>query len=131
VDYAVLEPATRTEGPWRVFDSCRSGRSDIALAAVYQLLQRKTAKCFAGHAYTVERKGIFCGALQNCAAIGVRDLWSWRRPMRCSICPRDRAQEVGKVGNGSKSSAGRPSSKHANPAVWRLYRFAYTFLSFP
>jgi len=101
VDYAVLEPATRTEGPWRVFViPAEVGWSDIgSWAAVYQLLAKKNGEnVFAGHAYTVDAEGNFLWSPSKfVAAIGVRDLVVVETPDALLICPRDRAQEVGKV----------------------------------
>jgi mannose-1-phosphate guanylyltransferase len=101
VDYAVLEPATRTDGPARVFMiPAEVGWSDIgSWAAVYQLLAKKNGEnVFAGHAYTVDAEGNFLWSPSKfVAAIGVRDLVVVETPDALLICPRDRAQDVGKV----------------------------------
>src|SRR6266851_4476447 len=101
VDYAVVEPATRVEGPPRVFViPAEVGWSDIgSWAAVYQLLAKKNGEnVFAGHAYTVDAEGNFLWSPSKfVAAIGVRDLVVVETPDALLICPRDRAQEVGKV----------------------------------
>jgi mannose-1-phosphate guanylyltransferase len=101
VDYAVVEPATRVEGPPRVFViPAEVGWSDIgSWAAVYQLLAKKNGEnVFAGHAYTVDAEGNFLWSPSKfVAAIGVRDLVVVETPDALLICPRDRAQDVGKV----------------------------------
>jgi len=101
VDYAVLEPATRVEGPPRVFViPADVGWSDMgSWAAVYQLLAKKNGEnVFAGHAYTVDAEGNFLWSPSKfVAAIGVRDLVVVETPDALLICPRDRAQDVGRV----------------------------------
>ncbi len=101
VDYAVVEPATRVEGPPRVFViPAEVGWSDIgSWAAVYQLLAKKNGEnVFAGHAYTVDAEGNFLWSPSKfVAAIGVRDLVVVETPDALLICPRDRAQDVGKI----------------------------------
>jgi mannose-1-phosphate guanylyltransferase len=87
VDYAVLEPATRVEGPPRVFViPAEVGWSDIgSWAAVYQLLAKKSGENF------------LWSPSKFVAAIGVRDLAVVETPDALLICPRDRAQDVGKI----------------------------------
>ncbi len=101
VDYAVLEPATLVEGPPRVFlIPAEVGWSDIgSWAAVYQLLAKKNGEnVFAGYAHTVDAEGNFLWSPSKfVAAIGVRDLVVVETPDALLICPRDRAQDVGKV----------------------------------
>jgi mannose-1-phosphate guanylyltransferase len=101
VDYAVLEPATRSEGPPRVFViPAEVGWSDIgSWAAVYQLLAKKTGEnVLAGQGHTLDAKGNFlCSPSKFVAAIGVRDLVVVETPDALLICPRDRAQDVGKI----------------------------------
>src|SRR6266436_2549104 len=101
VDYAVLEPATRVEGPPRVFViPAEVGWSDIgSWAAVYQLLAKKTGEnVLAGQGRTLEAEGNFLWSPSKfVAAIGVRDLVVVETPEALLICPRDRAQDVGKI----------------------------------
>jgi mannose-1-phosphate guanylyltransferase len=101
VDYAVLEPATRTEGPSRVFViPAEVGWSDIgSWAAVYQLLAKKAGEnVLSGQGYTLDAEGNFLwSASKFVAAIGVRDLVVVETPDALLICPRDRAQDVGKI----------------------------------
>jgi mannose-1-phosphate guanylyltransferase len=101
VDYAVLEPATRVEGPPRVFViPAEVGWSDIgSWAAVYQLLAKKTGEnVFAGQGRTLDAEGNFLWSPSKfVAAIGVRDLVVVETPDALLICPRDRAQDVGKI----------------------------------
>src|SRR5438093_851793 len=101
VDYAVLEPATRVEGPPRVFViPAEVGWSDIgSWAAVYELLAKKTGEnVLAGQGHTLDAEGnFFWSPSKFVAAIGVRDLVVVETPDALLICPRDRAQDVGKI----------------------------------
>ena len=101
VDYAVLEPATRVEGPPRVFViPADVGWSDIgSWAAVYQLLAKKSGEnVLAGQGYALDAQGNFLWSPSKfVAAIGVRDLAVVETPDALLICPRDRAQDVGKI----------------------------------
>ena len=101
VDYAVLEPATRTVGPPRVFViPAEIGWSDIgSWAAVYELLAKKNGEnVLAGAGHTLDAEGNFLWAPSKfIAAIGVRDLVVVETPDALLICPRDRAQDVGKI----------------------------------
>jgi mannose-1-phosphate guanylyltransferase len=101
VDYAVLEPATRTQGPPRVFViPAEVGWSDIgSWAAVYQLLAKKNGEnVLAGQGQTLDADGNFLWSPSKfVAAIGVRDLVVVETPDALLICPRDRAQDVGKI----------------------------------
>ncbi|HEV2193956.1 MAG TPA: sugar phosphate nucleotidyltransferase [Candidatus Acidoferrum sp.] len=101
VDYAVLEPATRTEGPPRVFViPAEIGWSDIgSWAAVYELLAKKSGEnVLAGAGHAVDAEGNFLWAPSKfVAAIGVRDLVVVETRDALLICPRDRAQDVAKV----------------------------------
>jgi mannose-1-phosphate guanylyltransferase len=101
VDYAVLEPATRVEGPARVFViPAEVGWSDIgSWAAVYQLLAKKSGEnVLGGRGHTLDAEGNFLWSPSKfVAAIGVRDLVVVETPDALLICPRDRAQDVGKV----------------------------------
>src|SRR5437667_3173871 len=101
VDYAILEPATRAEGPPREFViPAEVGWSDIgSWAAVYQLLAKKPGEnVFAGPGHTLDGQGNFLWSPSKfVAAIGVRDLIVVETPDALLICPRDRAQDVGKI----------------------------------
>ncbi len=101
VDYAILEPATRTEGPPRVFViPAEVGWSDIgSWAAVYELLAKKSGEnVFAGEAYALNSESNFLWSPSKfVAAIGVRDLLVVETTDALLICPRERAQDVGKV----------------------------------
>ncbi len=101
VDYAVLEPATRAEGSPCVFViPAEVGWSDIgSWAAVYQLLAKKTGEnVLAGQGHTLDAEGNFLWSPSKfVAAIGVRDLIAVETPDALLICPRDRAQDVGKI----------------------------------
>ncbi len=93
VDYAVLEPATRTEGPPRVFViPAEIGWSDIgSWAAVYELLAKKRGE-------NLDAEGNFLWSPSKfVAAIGVRDLVVVETPDALLICPRDRAQDVARI----------------------------------
>ncbi len=101
VDYAVLEPSTRVEGPPRVFlIPAEVGWSDIgSWAAVYQLLAKKIGEnVLAGQAHTLDAEGNFLWSPSKfVAAIGVRDLVVVETSDALLICPRDRTQDVGKI----------------------------------
>src|SRR6266853_5420333 len=101
VDYAVLEPATLVEGPPRVFViPAEVGWSDIgSWAAVYQLLAKNSGEnVLAGQGHTLDAEGNFLWSPSKfVAAIGVRDLVVVETPDALLICPRDRAQDVGKI----------------------------------
>jgi len=101
VDYAVLEPATRMEGPPRVFViPAEIGWSDIgSWAAVYELLAKKHGEnVFAGDGHALDAEGNFLWSPSKfVAAIGVRDLVVVETPDALLVCPRDRAQDVAKI----------------------------------
>jgi mannose-1-phosphate guanylyltransferase len=101
VDYAVLEPATRVEGPPRVFViPAEVGWSDIgSWAAVYELLAKNGGEnVLGGQGHTLDSEGNFLWSPSKfVAAIGVRDLVVVETPDALLICPRDRAQDVGKI----------------------------------
>jgi mannose-1-phosphate guanylyltransferase len=101
VDYAILERATRAEGPPRVFEiPAEIGWSDIgSWAAVYELLAKQSgANIFAGEGHAIEAEGnFFWSPSKFVAAIGVRDLVIVETPDALLICPRDRAQDVAKI----------------------------------
>jgi mannose-1-phosphate guanylyltransferase len=101
VDYAILETATRAEGPPRVFEiPAEIGWSDIgSWGAVYELLAKQPgANILAGEGQTINAEGNFLWSpAKFVAAIGVRDLVVVETPDALLICPRDRAQDVGKI----------------------------------
>jgi mannose-1-phosphate guanylyltransferase len=101
VDYAVLEPASRVEGPPRVFViPAEVGWSDIgSWAAVFELLAKKPGEnVFAGAGHALDAAGNFLWSPSKfVAAIGVRDLVVVETADALLICPRDRAQDVAKV----------------------------------
>ncbi len=101
VDYAIIEPATRQEGPARVFViPAEIGWSDIgSWAAVYELLAKQPGEnVLAGAGHVLDASGNFLWSPSKfVAAIGVRDLVVVETPDALLICPRDRAQEVGKI----------------------------------
>jgi mannose-1-phosphate guanylyltransferase len=101
VDYAILEPATRTQGDPRVFViPAEIGWSDIgSWAAVYELLAKRPGEnIFAGDGNTLDAEGNFLWSPSKfVAAIGVRDLVVVETPDALLICPRARAQDVAKI----------------------------------
>jgi mannose-1-phosphate guanylyltransferase len=101
VDYAILEPATREPGKSRVFViPAEVGWSDIgSWTAVYELLAKRAGEnIFAGAGYSIDATGNFLWSPSKfVAAIGVRDLVVVDTPDALLICPRDRAQDVGKI----------------------------------
>jgi len=101
VDYAVLEPATRQDGPARVsVIPAEIGWSDIgSWAAVYELLAKQPGEnVLAGEGYVFDAEGNFLWSPSKfVAAVGVRDLIVVETSDALLICPRDRAQDVGKI----------------------------------
>ena len=101
VDYAILENATRQEGPPRVFIiPAEVGWSDIgSWAAVYELLAKQSGdNILAGHGLALDATGNFLySPTKFVAAIGVRDLIVVETPDALLIVPRDRAQDVAKI----------------------------------
>ena len=101
VDYAILEPATRQEGPAQVFViPAEIGWSDIgSWAAVYELLAKSPGEnVLAGAGHAIDSAGNFLYSPKKfVAAIGVRDLVVVETDDALLIVPRDRAQDVGKI----------------------------------
>ncbi len=101
VDYAILEPATRRRAASGVFVlPAEVGWSDIgSWAAVYELLARRQRENIsAGPFIGLDAHGNFFWSPQKfIAAIGVHDLVVVETPDALLLCPRERAQEVGKV----------------------------------
>jgi mannose-1-phosphate guanylyltransferase len=76
------------------------GWSDIgSWAAVYELLAKHPGEnILTGQGQTLDAEGSFLWAPNKfIAAIGVRDLVVVETPDALLICPRDRAQDVGKI----------------------------------
>ena len=101
VDYAILEPATRRTAAPSVFVlPAEVGWSDIgSWAAVYELLARKTGEnVSAGRHVALDAHGNFLWCPKKfVAAIGIRDLVVVETEDALLLCPRDRAQDVGKI----------------------------------
>lgn len=110
VDYAIMEPATRSRGARgkskkhgaeRVFVlPAKIGWSDIgSWAAVHELLAHKQGENVSlGDSFTLDATDNFLWSRKKfIAAIGVRDLVVVETHDALLICPRARAQDVGKV----------------------------------
>jgi mannose-1-phosphate guanylyltransferase len=101
VDYAILERATQNAVPRRVFViPAEMGWSDIgSWAAVHEILAKHPAEnIFAGPGHTLDSEGNFLWSPgKYIAAIGVTGLVVVETPDALLICPRDRAQDVGKI----------------------------------
>jgi mannose-1-phosphate guanylyltransferase len=101
VDYAILEPATREPGDASVFViPAEVGWSDIgSWAAVYELLAKVPGEnILPCDGYTLDANGnLFWTASKFVAAVGVNDLVVVETPDALLICPRERAQDVGKI----------------------------------
>jgi mannose-1-phosphate guanylyltransferase len=101
VDYAILEPATsRAAAPSVFVLPAEVGWSDIgSWAAVYELLARKAGEnVSAGRFAALDAHGNFLWSPKKfVAAIGIRDLVVVETEDALLLCPRDRAQEVGKI----------------------------------
>jgi mannose-1-phosphate guanylyltransferase len=102
VDYAVMERATREPGGGNVFVlPAEVGWSDIgSWAAVYDLAARGSADANVSSAplCTIDASGNYIWSGKKLvAALGVNDLIVVETPDALLICPRSRAQEVGKI----------------------------------
>jgi mannose-1-phosphate guanylyltransferase len=106
VDYAIMEPATRTSegaasnGGGVYVLPAEVGWSDIgSWAAVYELLvESKGANVSAGPHFAHDAQGnYFWSPNKFVAAVGVHDLIVVETDDAILICPRSRAQDVGKV----------------------------------
>ncbi len=101
VDYAILEPATRQSGPPSVYViPAEVGWSDIgSWAAVYELLATQAGEnVSAGAMCAIDAEGNFFWSPEKfVAAIGVKDLVLVETKDALLICPRERAQDVGKI----------------------------------
>lgn len=101
VDYAVMEPATRKGAIPNVFVlPANVGWSDIgSWEAVHELLaSKRDANVSAGNSFTLDASGNFLWSVKKfVAAIGVHDLVVVETEDALLVCPRERAQDVGKV----------------------------------
>jgi mannose-1-phosphate guanylyltransferase len=101
VDYAIMERATLPGEPPSVFVlPADVGWSDIgSWAAVYDLQARRAGEnVSAGPHWTLDAAGNFFWSPEKfVTAIGVQDLVVVETPDALLICPRDRAQDVGKI----------------------------------
>ena len=101
VDYAIMEPATRAGATTCVsVIPAKVGWSDIgSWSAVYDLLAaQRGANVSAGPSFTLDANGNFFWAPGKfVAAVGVHDLVLVETEDAILVCPRDRAQDVGKI----------------------------------
>jgi mannose-1-phosphate guanylyltransferase len=102
VDYAVMEPATRQSEGGNVFVlPAQVGWSDIgSWAAVYELGTAGShgANVCSAPLFTIDSAGNYIWSTKKLvAAIGVNDLVVVETPDALLLCPRNRAQDVGKV----------------------------------
>lgn len=101
IDYAILEPATRQPGaPCVYVIPAEIGWSDIgSWDAVYELLAKHPGEnIFGARGYALDAAGnLVLSPAKFVVAIGVNDLVVVETPDALLICPRERAQDVGKV----------------------------------
>ncbi len=101
IDYAIMERATRPESKSRVsVIPAETGWSDIgSWSAVYELLAKNRGdNISAGPSFTLDSAGnYFWSPKKLVAAIGIRDLIVVETDDALLLCPRDRAQDVGKI----------------------------------
>ena len=101
VDYAILEPVTAGAATAKVFVILAEvGWSDIgSWAAVYELLAKHSGEnIFSGDGHAIDASGNFISSERKfVAAIGVHNLVVVETADALLICPRERAQEVGKL----------------------------------
>ena len=101
VDYAILERATRQPSSPQVFViPAAVGWSDIgSWAAVYELLAREPGENISSNAgHFIDASGnLISSPGKFVAAIGVNNLVVVETTDAILICPRDRAQDVGKM----------------------------------
>lgn len=101
VDYAIMEPACRQEHKERVFVlPAEVGWSDIgSWSAVYELLaHKKSENVSRGNSFALDATGNFLwNPKKFTAAVGIRDLIIVNTSDALLICPRERAQDVGKI----------------------------------
>jgi mannose-1-phosphate guanylyltransferase len=101
VDYAIMEPATRAGAGKHVsVIPAKVGWSDIgSWSAVYDLLAaQRGANVATGPSFTLDATGnYFWTPGKFVAAVGVHDLALVETDDAILICPRERAQDVGKI----------------------------------
>jgi mannose-1-phosphate guanylyltransferase len=101
VDYAVMEPATRSAGKPSVFViPAKVGWSDIgSWAAVYELLAAKSgANVSAGDSFTLDAAGnYFWSPRKFVAAVGISNVVLVETDDAILLCSRERSQDVGKI----------------------------------
>jgi mannose-1-phosphate guanylyltransferase len=101
VDYAILERATQDVTVPQVFViPAEVSWSDIgSWAAVYELLATNSDEnVFSGEGHAIDATGNFISSAGKfVAAIGVKDLVAVETADALLICPRERAQDVGKL----------------------------------
>jgi mannose-1-phosphate guanylyltransferase len=100
VDYAILERAAAGSAENVFVIPAEIGWSDIgSWAAVYELLAKIPGENIsAGPGETLDAHGNFLWSPNKfVAAVGVRDLVMVETPDAILICPRERAQDVGKI----------------------------------
>jgi mannose-1-phosphate guanylyltransferase len=101
VDYAILERVTRQSSDPQVFViPAEVGWSDIgSWAAVYELLAKNPgSNIFVGGGHAIEATGnYFSSEKKFIGAIGVNDLVMVETADALLVCPRDRAQDIGKL----------------------------------
>ena len=101
VDYAIMEPAARAGSAIRVsVIPATVGWSDIgSWSAVYDLLAaQRGANVSAGPSFTLDASGnYFWAPGKFVAAVGVQNLVLVETGDAILVCPRERAQDVGKI----------------------------------
>ncbi|HTR47621.1 MAG TPA: sugar phosphate nucleotidyltransferase [Verrucomicrobiae bacterium] len=101
VDYAVMEPATRSRSKPQVFViPAEIGWSDIgSWTAVHELLAKRPGEnVSAGPSFALDATGNYLWSPKKLvAAIGVRDLLLVETDDAVLVCSRDRSQDVGKI----------------------------------
>lgn len=100
VDYAIMEPACKGNAQRVLVLPAKVGWSDIgSWDAVYELLARQADEnVFNNASFVLDATGNFLwNPNKFTAAIGIRDLVVVNTSDALLICPRERAQDVGKV----------------------------------
>jgi mannose-1-phosphate guanylyltransferase len=101
VDYAILERATRqTDEPQVFVIPAEVGWSDIgSWAAVYELTAHQPGEnVFSGAGHAMNATGNYISSDGKfVAAVGINNLVIVETPDALLICPRERAQDVGKI----------------------------------
>lgn len=99
VDYAIMEPATRAAKNHVSVLAADVGWSDIgSWSAVYDLLKKTHGSNLASaDCFTHDAEGNYFHSQKFVAAIGVNNLVLVETDDAILLCPRDRAQDVGKI----------------------------------